>query len=122
MVHKEFVYSKNAGSKTTNNCIIALMLYDLGKHLEIRGSVLIGGALMSIAYDKERYNLMDNTGLPDCRLSNTDGNVFVIIGKVTTALKRCGQHVRATEFAKRAMNSGSYDEVLQLCLKYVNVS
>jgi hypothetical protein len=36
-------------------------------------------------------------------------------------LDRDGQPARATEFVKRAFSSRSYDEVLTLCLEYVEV-
>lgn len=49
----------------------------------------------------------------------TDGNVFSIIGRVKRALERDGQPDRAREFVKRAFESGSYDEVLALCLEFV---
>ena len=58
---------------------------------------------------------------PFCQLSGTDGNVFAITGKVSSALKRAGQQDRATEFNTRAMNCDSYDAVLQLCFDYVEV-
>ena len=58
---------------------------------------------------------------PKCKLVGTDGNVFCIISKVSRALKDVGQKDKAEEFSKKAMNSGSYDEVLCLCHNYVNV-
>jgi len=59
--------------------------------------------------------------LPVCRLIGTDGNVFAIIGKVQRTLREAGQPERASAFAERAFQSRSYDEVLQLCLEYVDV-
>ena len=59
---------------------------------------------------------------PECELVGTDGNVFAVIGKVSKTLKRAGQRERATEFAEKAMNCGSYDEVLQLLQEYVDAS
>ncbi len=56
---------------------------------------------------------------PECQLSGEDGNVFAIIGRVTTALKRDGQKERAKEFTNKAFNSESYDAVLKLCYEYV---
>jgi len=58
---------------------------------------------------------------PRCRLVGTDGNVFSIIGHVKRALERAGQRERASEFAAKAMQSKSYDEVLALCFEYVDV-
>ena len=58
---------------------------------------------------------------PPCQLTGEDGNVFSIIGRVSKALRRSGQPERATEFTDAAMACASYDEVLQLCFKYVEV-
>ena len=58
---------------------------------------------------------------PACKLVGTDGNVFAIIGNVSRVLKRAGQSDKASEFQKRAMSSGSYDDVLALCFEYVEV-
>ena len=59
---------------------------------------------------------------PAVQLSGEDGNVFFIIGRVSKTLKRAGLEDQAKEFAAKAMSSGSYDEVLQLCMKYCDVS
>lgn len=56
------------------------------------------------------------------QLTGADGNVFVIIGEVSRALKKAGHREEARMFTGDAMSCGSYDEVLQLCLKTVNVS
>lgn len=58
---------------------------------------------------------------PACKLIGTDGNVFSIIGQVNQALKKAGEGDRACEFVEEAFCSGSYDEVLQLCMDYVEV-
>lgn len=58
---------------------------------------------------------------PVCTLSGSDGNVFMIIGKVSMTLKRAGMGDKAEEFKKQAMAAGSYDEVLRLCFEYVDV-
>lgn len=58
---------------------------------------------------------------PVCRLIGTDGNVFAIIGKVRRTLREAGQPQRAIAFSERAFQSRSYDEVLQLCMEYVEV-
>lgn len=58
---------------------------------------------------------------PVVQLSGEDGNVFSIIGRVSKALKRAGQADKAKEFSEKAMNSESYDAVLQLCFDYVEV-
>lgn len=58
---------------------------------------------------------------PVYKLVGTDGNVFAVIGNVSKALKKAGMPEKAKEFENRAFNSGSYDEVLQLCFEYVEV-
>ena len=58
---------------------------------------------------------------PTVRLVGEDGNVFNIIGRVSKALKRAGQPEKAGEFTAKAFSAGSYDEVLQLAMRYVTV-
>ncbi len=58
---------------------------------------------------------------PTCKLIGEDGNVFWIVGRVRQALRDAGQEARAREFVERAYRSGSYDELLVLCLEYVDV-
>jgi hypothetical protein len=86
---------------------------------------------MSIANDfpflysddpEQEYDMDDTTTKPECELSGQDGNVFGIIGRVTKTLKRAGLAEQADEFASKAMDAGSYDEVLRLCFEYVDVS
>ena len=62
-----------------------------------------------------------NPRKPRCHLIETDGNVFSIIGRVRRALEQDGQHDPARKFVKRAFESKSYDEVLALCLEYVEI-
>ena len=64
---------------------------------------------------------MSNDKLPECQLTGTDGNVFSVIGKVAKTLRRAGQPEKAREFADAAMSCGSYNAVLALCFKYVDV-
>lgn len=55
------------------------------------------------------------------KLIGEDGNVFLIIGKVSSALKRAGHADLAKEFSNKALESHSYDAVLQLVMEYVNI-
>lgn len=55
------------------------------------------------------------------KLTGTDGNVYGVIGKVQLALKRAGLKDEAKQFAHDAMNCGSYDEVLRMCMETVDV-
>lgn len=57
-----------------------------------------------------------------CKLTGKNGNVYVIIGAVSTAMKAAGLHKEAEEFNEAAINSGSYDAVLRLCMKTVDVT
>ncbi len=59
---------------------------------------------------------------PICELVGTDGNVFAIIGTVSKCLKKAGLKDQAKEFQDKAFTAKSYDEVLQLCMEYVNVT
>lgn len=56
------------------------------------------------------------------QLSGEDGNAFAIIGRVTKALKRAGHKDAATEFANEAMRQPSYDHLLRLAMKTVDVA
>ena len=58
---------------------------------------------------------------PVIKLTETDGNVFSIIGKVSKGLRSAGMQEQASEFCKKAMACDSYDAVLQLCFEYVEV-
>jgi hypothetical protein len=62
-----------------------------------------------------------NAELPVCNLTDCDGNVFAIIGRVCRTLKRAGQADRADEFSAKAVSAKSYDAVLQLCFEFVDV-
>jgi len=58
---------------------------------------------------------------PICKLVGKDGNVFGIIGNVSKTLKKAGMKDEAAEFQQKAFGAGSYDEVLGLCMEYVDV-
>lgn len=62
-----------------------------------------------------------NPRRPVCKLVGTDGNVFAIIGRVACALREAGSGDRGREFTSRAFAAHSYDEVLRLCIEYVDV-
>ena len=66
--------------------------------------------------------MMVTENKPRCRLVGTDGNVFALAGRVTRALKEAGQGDKAKEFTTKLFQCGSYDEALQLMMKYVDVS
>ena len=54
-------------------------------------------------------------------LTEQDGNVFSIIGRVSKALNRAGFRSEAEEYAKKALACKSYDEVLRLTMETVDV-
>jgi len=54
-------------------------------------------------------------------LSGTDGNAFSVIGKVQKAIRNAEGVDAARRFSEEAMQSGSYDELLQFCMSTVNV-
>lgn len=58
---------------------------------------------------------------PECQLTGSDGNVFMIIGKVSVTLKRAGMSDEASEFKSKATKCKSYEDVLALCEDYVDV-
>jgi hypothetical protein len=62
-----------------------------------------------------------NKGKPKVGLLGEDGNVFNIIGKVRQALVKAGLKDKADEFAAKAFECRSYNEVLRLVLDYVEV-
>jgi hypothetical protein len=59
---------------------------------------------------------------PECNLSECDGNVYAIIGRVSKTLKRANLPETAKEFSDKALNAKDYDEVLRLCFEYVDVT
>ncbi len=60
---------------------------------------------------------------PSCRITTDgpDGNVYVIIGRAEAALKSMGLQEQAKELVEKVMHASSYQEVLDMLLKYVNV-
>ena len=57
---------------------------------------------------------------PKCKLTGTDGNVFALAGKVTQVLKKENLPDQAKEFSSKLFSCGSYNEALQLMMKYVD--
>lgn len=67
---------------------------------------------------------MDDPKYPeiDVQLTGEDANSFRIIGSVLRALKDDGvSESERNEFMEEAQ-SGNYDHILQICMKWVNVS
>lgn len=58
---------------------------------------------------------------PFCKLIGEDGNVFNLLGIVSKTLKRAGLKEEAKEVADKVWECKSYDESLQLFMKYVDI-
>ena len=58
---------------------------------------------------------------PKVKLTRTDGNVFALSAKVTTALKKAGQRDKAHEFMGRLIKCHNYDAALCLMGDYVEI-
>jgi hypothetical protein len=58
---------------------------------------------------------------PIVELTGEDGNVFFIIARTRKALKRAGLDQQSDDFTHAAHKAKSYDEVLQLVMKYCDV-
>jgi hypothetical protein len=58
---------------------------------------------------------------PVCKLIGENGNVFNLIGIARRALTRAGLEEKAKEMSARCMDSGSYDEALNIIQEYVDV-
>lgn len=64
---------------------------------------------------------MIKTNKPTAVLSDTDGNVFAIIGVAVKALKKDGKPELAAEFKSKALSAHDYDSVIQLVMEYCDV-
>lgn len=58
---------------------------------------------------------------PMVQLSGQDGNVFILIGICSKALKKAGMPEKVTEMRKKVRASKSYDEALQIMMEYCDV-
>jgi len=58
---------------------------------------------------------------PTVKLIGTNGSAFALMGKVSNALKKSGMKKEADEYFKEA-TSGNYNHLLQVTMKYVNVT
>ena len=58
---------------------------------------------------------------PICKLTDTNGNVFNLMGTVATTLKENDLKDKAFEMSYRVMHSGSYKEALKIMADYVEV-
>lgn len=58
---------------------------------------------------------------PIAKLVGADGNIFNLVGIASRALKRAGQAKEAEEMCNKILQSGSYDEALQIIMQYCEV-
>lgn len=58
---------------------------------------------------------------PKVKLVGEDGNIFSILGRASKALKRAGMEDQAKKMQEEVYASGSYDQALQIVMKYVEV-
>lgn len=66
---------------------------------------------------------MENTQTkPEVTLVGEDGNVFNLIGICSKALKRAGQAENAKKMSAECFKAGSYDEALQIMMKYCDIN
>jgi hypothetical protein len=56
----------------------------------------------------------------EVKLTGEDGNGFMIVGRVRTALRRAGYQAEAEKFVAEA-TSDNYDHLIQTVFKYVTV-
>lgn len=58
---------------------------------------------------------------PVVKFSGANGNVFNLLSIATVALRKADQLDKAHLMQAEVMGSGSYDEALQIMMKYVEV-
>ena len=61
------------------------------------------------------------TPKPVAKLTGIDGNIFNLIGVASRAMKGAGIKEEAKQMQNEILKCGSYDEALQLIMKYVEV-
>ena len=54
------------------------------------------------------------------QLTGNNGNAFLVLGKVSQAIKHSNHPELVDEFVREA-TAGDYDHLLQTCMRYVNV-
>jgi hypothetical protein len=70
---------------------------------------------------------MDTTSMPYCphvtvQLTGRDGNAFIILGRVSGALRKAGAPAEHIDLFMEEAMSGDYDHLLQTCMKWVDVN
>jgi len=71
--------------------------------------------------EQKKINLKNEIKKPEVRLIGEDGNVFNLIGIVSSEMKRAGLVEEAKGMTQKAMQCHSYEEVLALFSEYVEI-
>lgn len=66
------------------------------------------------------YEPMLGVVKPKVKLSNTDGNVFALLGQCTKALRKEGLQDKAKQLTEDVFNTHSYSDALAMMSKYVD--
>lgn len=64
---------------------------------------------------------MSNMEKPEVKLAGEDGNAFSIIARVKKALRKAGYPEEHIEKFTEEATAGDYNNLLQVCCKYVDV-
>ena len=59
---------------------------------------------------------------PKVQAVGEDGNIFMVVGNASKALKKDGQADAAAAMQAEVQKAGSYDEALQIIMKYVDLT
>lgn len=95
------------------------------------GRPMLGNNYNHVAIEEDRQvclcclnhlPLGDPKTKPEVKLSGKDGNVFNLIGLCSKALKKAGQTDEAEQMVGECFKAGSYDEALQIMMKYCDVN
>lgn len=65
--------------------------------------------------------MQNNSFKPECSLLGKDGNIFNLVGIASRTLKENDLGEKAREMWERVMESGSYDEALNIIGEYVTI-
>lgn len=58
---------------------------------------------------------------PKCQLTGQDGNIFMVMGLASRALKKAGWYDKAAEMQDKIRSEAkSYDAALQIVMEYVD--
>lgn len=64
---------------------------------------------------------VDGVKRPTVKLVGEDGNAFAILGRVNSALRKAGYPKEVIEKFRAEATSGDYNNLLRVCMDYVDV-